>query len=204
MLDSSRISSPGSPFKSLPKPAENSVRACGQWGLLGGSSKMSKEPAKQKPSKLAALARSSRGAFEKKLDANRVSAAGVNLESVVRLSSLSSRPPPPEVPVLAQTSSKDPTDSTKVDELSLEAKSLRQSESSIDPCSDNLLAPPSFFALSLFCSYVVPRGAAESLLKIYTNPLLLTGTGEAQLKKAFSTASPDDVTENALLRNKGI
>jgi len=204
MLDSSRISSPGSALKSLPNAAENSLRACGQWGLLGGSSKMRKEAPKPKPSKLATLARSSRGAFEKKIDANRDSAATVNLESVARLSSLSSRRPPVGAPVLSQPPSKDPTDSIKVQEFSQEATSLGKSQSSTDLCSDNLFALPSCFATSLFYSYIMPRGVAESLLKIYTNPFLLTGTDEAQLKRAFATASPDDVTQNALLRNKGI
>ena len=50
----------------------------------------------------------------------------------------------------------------------------------------------------------MPQDVANSLLRIYANPYLLTVSSAAQLQKAFATASPDDIVRNAQLPGKGI
>lgn len=75
---------------------------------------------------------------------------------------------------------------------------------SVGPSSDRLLAEPSLLANSLFQFWVVPREAADSLLGIYANFVLLASGGNAQLNSAFSSASPDDIVRNAQRQNRGI
>ena len=177
----------------------------GQCGLSGGSSGQGKEGSKTKPSKLANLARSSRGAFEKK-GLSLQKEPTLKFESVARLASLSAASRLPQ----------SPADRVVVPENRLEVSPIRETrfpdapiseheptEASTDPAPGRLLERPSLFANSLCHLWVVPQDAADILLRIHANPYVLTVSNESQLQKAFSTASPDDVVRNAQRRPKG-
>jgi hypothetical protein len=81
--------------------------------------------------------------------------------------------------------------------------SYEETLTSVGPSSDRLLAEPSLLANSLFQFWVVPREAANSLLRIYANHFLVAAGSNAQLNSAFSSASPDDVVQNAQRQSKG-
>lgn len=173
-------------------------RGSGQWGLLGGSSSSEKAP-KSKSSKLANLARSSRGAFDKrgsKLHAN----SSTRLDSVSRLASLNSGSRSQRSPVAEVTVPETrPISSLVIVNPQSDALESTNVKAFTDPSADHLIAQPSLFADSLFHLWGVPQDVANSLLRIYANPYLLTVTNEAQLRKAFSTSSPDDIVRNAQL-----
>jgi hypothetical protein len=112
---------------------------------------------------------------------------------------VTSQPPPSAAVVVSQTqpASKPVNDNVRVDvHESTDVKAFT------DPHADDLLAQPSPLADSLFHLWAMPQDVANSLLKIYTNPYLLTVSNEAQLQEAFSTASPDDIVQNTQLRGK--
>jgi len=176
------------------------MRAHGQWGLLGGSSNQEKSNAKTKSSKLAKLAHSSRGAFERRGIQRQNQDLG-SFESVSRLASLSSSTRPQ-----SQLSAPSRTETPSVPEATVQPNiidattSLIESEAvkaSTDLCADHLLAEPSTLANSLFRLRVAPKNAADSLLRMYADPYLLIVSDQSQLQKAFSTASPDDVVRSA-------
>ena len=188
------------PASSSPK-TECLQRGSGQWGLLGGSSNATR--AKPKLSKLASLAKSNRGASDK----NGVQQKGLSyaLDSVARLSSLSSKPRPN----LSSSSSVAGVPEQEAASFIVDERPGRLDqppnvvEAPTDHCADHLLAHPSTLADSLFHFWVVPQNTASLLLKIYANTSLLIVGGDAQSKDAFSTPSPDDVVQNAHQRNKG-
>ena len=154
------------------------------------------------PSKLASLARSNRGAFDKK-GILRQRAAG-NLNSVARLAALSSTPPTPPT---------SPAAVVLLDDASSQATAHKVTESHIsesngakaftDPRPDHLLAQESSFANCLFRFHVAPQNAAHLLLGMYTNAHSLAAANDMQSKNAFSTPSPDDVVQRARRPNKG-
>ena len=180
------------------------MRRRGQWGLLGGSSNLNMGNPRTKPSKLANLARSSRGAFDKK-GSRQQNEATKRFDSVSRLAALSSG-------IASQTLSNTPPTIPRVEPVSIPSKVDLQPnvlepanvQAFTDPLADHLLAQPSPFANSLFHFWVTPQDVANSLLRLYANPYLLTVSNEDQLQKAFSTKSPDDIVQNARLHNKGI
>ena len=180
------------------------MRGCGQWGLLGGSSHPDKGGVGGKPSKLASLARSNRGAFGKRSSQQQKQGSG-KLDSVLRLATLGSSsrtqelvPPDSTTPAIVQV---EPITS----QLNEEPRHILESkvEASTDPPVTQLWAQPSVLANSLFTLWVMPRDVANSLVRIYANPYLLTVSNEAHLKTAFSNPSPDDIVQNARLRSKG-
>lgn len=202
---SPEISNPRPTLKCSQKPGAISLRrGCGQWGLLGGSSSPDKGNVKTKPSKLASLARSSKGAFDKRSPRQQYDHSS-RLASVSRLAALNSgskseQPltPTPYVPQSGRPSdsSNDDTNADVPDSINVNALT--------DPHADHLLAQPSILANCLFQLWVVPQDVTNSLLRIYANPYLLTVSNETQLQKAFSTASPDDIVRNARLPSKGM
>ena len=202
------ISNSQSTLQSSQKPSSRDAislrRGCGQCGLLGGSSNPDKGSVKTKPSKLASLARSSKGAFDKRSSRQQYDHSS-RLASISRLAAFNSgsksEQPPTPPPNFPQ--SERPSDSSTEDARSDVPNPIDVNRLT-DPHADHLLAQPSTLANSLFQLWVVPQDVANSLLRIYANPYLLTVSNEAQLQKAFSTASPDDVVRNAQLPRKGI
>ena len=180
------------------------MRAHGQWGLLGGSSNQDKSNAKPKSSKLAKLAQSNRGAFERKGIQRQKQDLG-GFESVSRLASLSSSARPQSklsaLPSTETPSAPEPTTQPGITDATTSLIESEDVKASTDLRADHLLAEPSTLANSLFHLWVAPSIAADSLLRIYADPYLLTVSDPSQLQKAFSTASPDDVVRNA--QNKG-
>ena len=197
------ISSARSTFQSQ-KPSSGAVvslrRGCGQWGLLGGSPNPDKASVKTKTSKLATLARSSKGAFDKRQQYHPSS----RVASISRLAALNSgsksesSTPPPKV-----TQSERSSDSSREDAPTYISDSIDINVLT-DPHADHLLAQPSILANSLFQLWVMPRDVANSILRIYANLYLLTVSDKSQLQKAFSSSSPDDIVRNAQLPRKGI
>jgi hypothetical protein len=126
------------------------------------------------------------------------------LASISRLAALNSgsksepSPPPPNVP-----QSNQPSDSSNED-VRTYIPDFNDINALTDPHADHLLAQPSTFANSLFQLWVMPQDVANSLLRIYANLYRLTVSDETQLQKAFFTASPDDIVQNAQLPSKGM
>ena len=177
------------------------MHARGQWGLLGGSSHHEQSNMKPKSSKLAKLAQSSKGAFERK-GIHRQKQDPGTFESVSRLSSLSlsSRPqlqrtkPPLVKDIVPATEPK--VEASPSDPMHHPIESENRNAST-DLRAADLLADPSTLADSLFRIWVAPENTPDSLLRIYADPYLLTVSDQAQLQKAFSSASPDDVVRSA-------
>jgi hypothetical protein len=196
-LNSSRISSPWSALQSPSRTvAKNCVRGGGRGGLLGGSSNTKQATKSSKPSKLAKLARSSKGAFDQK-------GTSIRSSSSSRLASLKSGGQKVlDGPLLSNEAPQEQTPSQPIMET---IKDIPHEIplTSPGPSSDHLIAQPSLLAKSLFQFWVVPHEAADSLLNIYANLYLFTAGNEAQLKSAFSTVSPDDIVKNAQRGNKG-
>jgi hypothetical protein len=170
--------------------------------LLGGSSNA--RNAKARPSKLASLAKSTRGAFEKKEIQQK--APSSSLGSVARLSSLSSNARPKNDSASlppAQTPLQEPSSTVVTDGSGHVDHHPRSVEPSTDPRADDLLAQPSTLAKSLCHISVIPHSSARLLLKIHANTSLLTAGSEGQLKNAFAAPSPDDIVQNAQRRVKG-
>lgn len=201
---STKISSPWSTLQSSERPigvATGLKRGSGQWGLLGGSSNSEKAP-KAKSSKLSNLARSSRGAFDKRVSKLLANSSN-RLDSVSRLASLNTGSRSQHSPVAeAIVPETKPISNPVVANLQSNLLESTDVKAFTDPSADHLIAQPSLFADSLFHLWGVPQDVANSLLRIYANPYLLTVTNEAQLRKAFSTSSPDDIVRNAQLRKR--
>lgn len=171
-------------------------RGWGQWGLLGGSSS-GRGGNRGKPSKLANLARSSRGVFDKTAS---TSAPSTRLGSVSRLATLASRsqtvtpiPSPPPRPASLPP--------TQVDTSALKESPPKQPP--LDPIPSHLLSTPSLLADSLYYLSLIPRQAAASILNIQANPYLLIGATKAQVQTAFANPSPDDIVQKAQSQSKG-
>jgi len=177
------------------------MRARGQWGLLGGSSHQDKLNVKSKSSKLAKLAQSSKGAFERKGIQRKKQDIGT-FESISRLASLTSSSCPHILPAAPPPTNKMASGADPVAETSdLDPpNSLIDSEDVKAPTdlrAAHLLAEPSTLADSLFRLWVAEKNAPDSPLRIYADPYLLTVSDQSQLQKAFSTASPDDIVRSA-------
>lgn len=196
-----RISSPWSTPQST-RPS-SSIHAKGQWGLLGGSSHSDKGGANAKPSKLANLAQSSRGAFGKRI--SQQIKVPSKLDSVTRLAALSSgaRSKVPGPMPKSIISRNELTTMPSDDSVQVNVMESDDVKPSTDPCADHLLGHPSVVANSLFHLWVVPKGMADSLLRIHANPYLLIVSNEASIQKAFTSASPDDIVQAAQNRPKG-
>jgi hypothetical protein len=203
----SRISCPSSSLdpvcSSSSKETPSMMRARGQSGLLGGSSRQDKPNATPKSSKLAKLAQSSRGAFEKKAILRQKQDSS-SFESVSRLAALSlgSRPPNPSTAVKSETIPEARSQPSAADSIPRVEDESEDLKASTDLRADHLLAEPSMLADSLFRLWIVPKNAADSLSRIYADPYLLTVSDQSQLQNAFSTSSPDDVVQRAQLRGK--
>ena len=175
------------------------MRAHGQWGLLGGSSHLENPNPKLKSSKLAKLAQSSRGTFERKGILRQKNDLN-SLDSVSRLASLNSTnrnrilpsEPDTETPYVAERTSQ-----VSAAEPSTSPIEFKDIQASTDLRADHLLAEPSTLANSLFHLWVAPKTAADSLLRIYADLYPLTVSDQSQVQKAFSGASPDDVVRSA-------
>lgn len=171
----------------------------GQWGLLGGSSLNPENPTKTRPSKLANLAKSSRGAFEK-----RSPRKDIKLDSVSRLATLSSRGQKSLDVALA------PSPPSEVESVALEKiessapETLKETTVKVTtgPSVDHLLTPPSFLADSLFQVWVKPKDVADPLMRIYADIYFLTVSNASQLQTAFSAPSPDDIVLKAQQQSK--
>lgn len=177
------------------------MRARGQWGLLGGSSHQEKSNTKPKSSKLAKLAQSSRGAFERKGTQRQKQDIGA-FQSVSRLASLTSSSRPQIQPTIPLPDNKmdsptDPTTETSAPDLPNSLVDTEDVKASSDLRAAHLLAEPSTLAGSLFRLWVAQKIAPDSRLKIYADPYLLTVSDQSQLQKAFSTASPDDIVRSS-------
>lgn len=178
------------------------MRGSGQWGLLGGSSNPGKSTTKPKPSKLANLARSSRGAFDNR--ETKQQTVSSRLDSVSRLASLNTASRSQQLPVDSNLAPRtEPLPILVNDDVQADISKPSDVNPFTDPSAD-LLALPSLLASSLFRLWVVPEDVASSLLRIYANPYFLIVANETQLRKAFSTSSPDDAVRSAQLRGKGI
>lgn len=177
------------------------MRARSQWGLLGGSAHQEKSNIKPKSSKLAKLAQSSRGAFERKGIERQKQDIGP-FESVSRLASLTSSSRPQIRPIAPPPNNKmaSPTGCTTETSAPEPPSSLVDTEdvkASTDLRAAHLLAEPSTLADSLFRLWVAQKNAPDSLLRICADPYLLTVSDQSHLQKAFSTASPDDIVRSA-------
>jgi hypothetical protein len=207
MLNFSKISSPWSALQARPSSSQvtpSVMRTRGQWGLLGGSSNLDKQSGKSKQSKLANLARSSRGAFERKGIIYH-KANHDNMDAVSRLAALNSASQAQQ-PVPSSPSSDLPRReslSRRSDSAPLnEAQKPKHVDVSTDPHCDHLLAHPSILAKSLFQLWAVPRDMNALLHGMYANFFFLTVSNESQVKDAFSTASPDDIVLDAQSHKK--
>jgi hypothetical protein len=151
----------------------------GKGGLLGGSSKPT--------SKLANLAKSSRGTFGKR--GLRTDETG-KLTSVSRLSTLTSagrRIPVQESSDIASGS----TVELPVERKDSPATVAVPASPPTEPRRD-LLSPPSSLACSLFQVILPQEHKTDFLCRIYADFYPLT-----DVQTAFATASPDDVVRNA-------
>jgi len=171
-----------------------SRRGWDRWGLLGGSSSGTGNRGKQ--SKLANLARSSRGAFDKSASTS----ASTRLSSMSRLATLTSKSQTrPTLPISNRRPSSPPL-IPQTDSPALLESTPKQSAP--DPIPFHLLSPPSLLADCLYCLSLVPRDAATSAVNIQANPYLLIGSTKAQVRKAFANPSPDDIVQKAQSQSK--
>jgi hypothetical protein len=170
-------------------------RGWGQWGLLGGSA-TGRGSTRGKPSKLASLARSSRGAFDKSAS---TPSPSTRLGSVSRLAALSSRSQ--SVTPVPSPSPRPPSPlRPQLDDPVLPEASPKQTAP--DPIPTHLLSTPSLLADSLYYLSLIPRQATASLCNLQANPYLLIGSTKAQVQKAFSNPSPDDIVQKAQSKTK--